>query len=200
MNAKFGRGAAILFYRGMSRFIGYFARGCLAIVPIAATLYILWWVVRTTDALIGVTIPGLGIVVAIALITFVGFLVSNVIGSRIYWLFDQLMQRVPFVKLLYTSIRDLIETFVGEKKQIGQPVSVRLSPENENRILGLLTRDDLRPFGLPDHVAVYLPQAYNIGGQVLAIRRDQVEPIKIAPSEMLTFMMSGGAAGPSSGG
>lgn len=179
----------------MTRFFGYFARGCLAIVPVAATIYILWWVVRTTDALIGVTIPGLGLVVAFGLITLVGFLVSNVIGSRIYQLFDRIMQRVPLVKLLYTSIRDLIETFVGENKQIGRPVSVRLSAGSESRVLGLLTRDDLSPLGLPDHVAVYLPQAYNIGGQVLAIHREHVEPIDVSSSEMLTFMMSGGASG-----
>lgn len=178
----------------MSRFLGYFARGCLAIVPISATIYILWWIVTTTDALLGVTIPGLGLIVTLGLITLVGFLVSNVIGSRIYGLFDHVMKQLPVVKLLYTSIRDLLAAFVGEQK-IGQPVSVRLTAESETRVLGLLTRNDLRPIGLPDHVAVYLPQAYNIGGQVLAIHRDQVEPIDIPSSEMLAFMMSGGASG-----
>src|SRR5690606_30849257 len=111
----------------MSRFIGYFARGCLALIPVAATVYILWPVVTATDALLGVSVPGLGIVVAIGLTTLVGFLISNVIGNRIYSLFDQLISKVPLVKLLYTSIRDLIQTFVGDKKTIGQAVSVRLS-------------------------------------------------------------------------
>lgn len=179
----------------MSRFIGYFARGCLALVPVAATLYILWAVIKATDTLVGVSIPGLGLVVAIGLITLVGFLLSNVIGRKIYSLFDHLMERLPLVKLLYTSIRDLIQTFVGDKKTIGQPVSVRLSPGSESRVLGLLTRDDLGPLGLPNHVAVYLPQAYNIGGQVLAVHRDNIERISASPSEMLAFMMSGGASG-----
>lgn len=178
----------------MSRFLGYFARGCLAILPISATAYILWWIVTTTDALLGVTIPGLGLLVALGLITFVGFLVSNVIGSKIYSLFDYLMKQLPVVKLLYTSIRDLLAAFVGEQK-IGKPVSVRLTAGSESRVLGLLTRTDLGQLGLPDHVAVYLPQAYNIGGQVLAVHRDQVEPIDIPSAEMLAFMMSGGAAG-----
>lgn len=179
----------------MSRFIGYFARGCLALIPVAATVYILWAVVTATDALLGVSVPGLGIVVAIGLTTLVGFLISNVIGNRIYSLFDQLISKVPLVKLLYTSIRDLIQTFVGDKKTIGQAVSVRLSKDSEIRVLGLLTRDDLSAMGFPDHVAVYLPQAYNIGGQVLAIPKSDVERVDIASSEMLTFMMSGGASG-----
>lgn len=178
----------------MSRILGYFARGCLALIPISATAYILWWVVTTTDALLRVTIPGLGLIVAVALITLVGFLVSNVIGSKIYSLFDHLMKQLPVVKLLYTSIRDLLAAFVGDQK-LGKPVSVRLSAGSESRVLGLLTRSDLSQLGLPNHVAVYLPQAYNIGGQVLAIHRDQVEPIDVPSSEMLAFMMSGGAAG-----
>jgi uncharacterized membrane protein len=166
----------------------------LALIPISATVYILWWVVRTTDALLGVTIPGLGLLVAIGLITLVGFLVSNVIGSKIYSLFDRLMKQLPVVTLLYTSIRDLLAAFVGEKK-IGRPVAVRISAQSESRVLGLLTRTDLGKLGLPDHVAVYLPQAYNIGGQVLAVHRDHVEPIDIPSAEMLAFMMSGGASG-----
>lgn len=178
----------------MSRFLGYFARGCLALIPVLATVYILWWVIRTTDALIGVTVPGLGLVVAIFLITFVGFLVSNVIGNKIYSFFDRLMKKLPVVKLLYTSIRDLLATFVGEQK-IGQPVSVRISPDSESRVLGLLTRNELGQLGLPDHVAVYVPQAYNIGGQVLAVHRNHVEPIDVPSAEMLAFMMSGGASG-----
>jgi uncharacterized membrane protein len=152
-------------------------------------------VVSTIDSVIGVTVPGLGLVTAVGLITLVGFLVSNVIGRRVYGLFNHLMERVPIVKLLYTSLRDLIETVVGTQRQIGQPVSVRLGPGNESRILGLLTRGDLTPLGLPYHVAVYLPQAYNIGGQVIAVHRDHVEPVPVSSSEMLTFMMSGGAAG-----
>lgn len=184
----------------MSRILGYFARGCLALVPISVTVYIIWWVIRTTDALVGVAvpaigkIPGMGLVVSICLITLVGFLVSNVIGSKVYSLFDRVMKKLPVIKLLYTSIRDLLATFVGEKK-IGKPVAVRISADSDSRVLGLLTRNDLSGLGLPDHVAVYLPQAYNIGGQVLAVHRDQIEPIDVPSGEMLAFMMSGGAAG-----
>ncbi len=179
----------------MKTFVGYFARGCLALIPLAATVYIIWAVITAMDGLLGISVPGLGLVIAVALITFVGFFVSNVVGRQIYELFDKIMGRLPVVKLLYKSIRDLLETFAGDQKTTGQPVSVRLSSTSEHRILGLLTRDDLSALGLPDHVAVYVPQAYNIGGQVLAIHRDQVEQLDVSSTEMLTFMMSGGASG-----
>lgn len=179
----------------MTRLLGFFARGCLALIPVIVTSYILWTLIRATDALVGVSIPGLGLLVAVSLTTLVGFLISNVIGRRVYWLLDQVMTRVPVVKLLYKSIRDLIQTFVGTNQSIGKPVVVRISPGSESRVMGLLTRDDLSALGLPDHVAVYIPQAYNVGGQVLAVHRDQVEHVAIPASEMLTFVMSGGASG-----
>lgn len=179
----------------MKRLLGFFARGCLALIPVMVTGYILWALITATDALVGVSIPGLGLVVAVGLTTLVGFLISNVIGRRVYLIMDQMMTRVPIVKLLYKSIRDLIQTFVGANQSIGKPVVVRISPDSESRVMGLLTRDDLSALGLPDHVAVYIPQAYNVGGQVLAVRRDQVEEVAIPASEMLTFMMSGGASG-----
>lgn len=199
----------------MSRLLGYFARGCLAIVPVAATIYILYVVVTALDALLGVSIPGLGIVVAVALITGVGFLVSNVIGRQVYWLADRTFARLPLVKLLYTSIRDLVSAFVGKKKSFGQPVAVRLTPNARFRLLGFMTRPDLAlPMGAgpattaheevdgstsaptePEYVAVYVPQAYNIGGQVLVVPADAVEPLETSSTELLTFMLSGGAAG-----
>lgn len=173
----------------------YFARGCLALVPLGTTLYIVWAIVTATDAVLGVTVPGLGLILALGFITLTGFALSNVLGRKLFEWFDAWMARLPVVKLLYTSIRDLLETFAGEKKTAGTPVRVRLGPQADVFLLGLLTRDDLSALGLPGHVAVYLPQAYNIGGQVVAVARDQVEAVETTSTEMLTFMMSGGAAG-----
>lgn len=180
----------------MKTLVGYFVRGCLALIPLALTVYVFWVLISTMDSLLGTTIPGLGLLVSIVLITTVGFLVSNVIGRTVYGWFDLMMGRVPVVKLLYKSVRDLLQTFAGEKKTTGRPVRVRLTPGSDTYILGLLTRDDLSPLGLFEHVAVYVPQAYNIGGQVLAIPRAQVEAVAVSSAEMLTFMMSGGASGP----
>lgn len=179
----------------MKLLFGYFVRGCLALIPLAATVYVFWALISALDSLLGLTIPGLGFMLAVGIITLVGFLVSNVIGRKVLGWFDVLMGHVPGVKLLYKSLRDLLQTFAGEKKTTGKAVSVRLDPNSETRLLGLLTRDDLSGLGLADHVAVYLPQAYNIGGQVIAIHRSQVELIDISSAEMLTFMMSGGASG-----
>ncbi len=179
----------------MNQMVRYFVRGCLATVPIVLTLYILFALVTGMDAWLGVGIPGLGLLLAIVLITLIGFGLSNVVGRRIFHLMDRQLARVPLVKLLYTSLRDLVGAFMGERKKFGRPVAVRPNPAVDIKWLGFLTREDLSPLGLPHHVAVYCPQAYNVAGQVLVVPRDSVEPLSVPSSELITFLVSGGASG-----
>lgn len=179
----------------MSRLLGYFARGCLVLIPVGLTLYAIYWLVNALDQLLGVTVPGLGVALALGLITTIGFLFSNVVGRNISALVDRLFARLPLVKVLYTSIRDLLHAFLGEERRFGQAVAFRLSADNETRLFGFMTRRDLEIFSLSEHVAVYVPQAYNIGGQVVAVPRALVEPLPVAPADMLTFLVSGGASG-----
>lgn len=179
----------------MSQILKYFARGMLAVLPIALTLYALYWVVAAFDELVGVSIPGLGLLLSLCLITFVGFLVSNVIGRGVINLFEAMLSRVPLVKLVYGSLKDVLQAFVGDKKTFGRPVSVQLENDSSICFFGFLTRDSLEFAALPEHVAVYIPQAYNIGGQVLAIPKERVTLLDMPPSELLTFMLSGGASG-----
>jgi uncharacterized membrane protein len=151
--------------------------------------------VSAVDDLLGIPIPGLGLVVVVTVTTLIGFALSNVIGRRIFNVTDRMLARVPLVKLLYTSIRDLIGAFMGQKRKFGRPVAVRPFPGSEIRLLGFLTRDTLAPLRLPGHVAVYFPQAYNVAGQLVAVPQELVEPLAVSSSELITFLVSGGASG-----
>jgi uncharacterized membrane protein len=179
----------------MNQMVRYFVRGCLATVPIALTLYILYALVTGMDALLGVGVPGLGLLLAVILVTLIGFGLSNVVGRRIFQMMDKQLARVPLVKLLYTSLRDLVGAFMGERKKFGRPVAVRPNPASDIKWLGFLTREDLSPLGYPHHVAVYFPQAYNVAGQLMIVSREQIEPLAVPSSELITFLVSGGASG-----
>lgn len=179
----------------LNRLVGHFVRGALATVPILATGYLLYWIISAIDGLLGIQIPGLGLVLAVAIVTLIGFLLSNVVGRRVFGITDRYLARVPLIKLVYTSIRDLINAFMGERKKFGRPVAVRPIPGSDVRFLGFLTRDDLRPLGFSDHVAVYFPQAYNVAGQVMIVPRSAVEPLDVLSSDLITFLVSGGASG-----
>jgi uncharacterized membrane protein len=122
----------------MKAFTKYFLRGLLVIAPTAITIYVVWRVVATIDAALRVSIPGLGLVLAAALIALVGFLVSNVLGQSLVTRADAVFARLPLVKLLYTSIRDLVGAFVGKKKVFDRPVAILL-PGGMRRMLGFVT-------------------------------------------------------------
>jgi uncharacterized membrane protein len=177
-----------------ARLLRYFVRGCLVLVPLAVTGWIVWATLSFVDQLLPIGIPGLGIVVTLSLVTLVGLLTSNVVGKRVFQITDRALSGMPLVKLLYTSIKDLIRAFVGDHKSFDQPAAVMLSPGGARK-LGFVTRDGLHALGLPDFVAVYFPQSYNFAGQLLVVPREQVELLDAPSSEVMTFIVSGGISG-----
>jgi uncharacterized membrane protein len=164
-------------------------------VPVVLTLYIFYLIFFKIDHILGFSIPGVGFLVTLAGITLIGFLVSNFLTRRLILLIDRLFIRLPLVKLLYSSIKDLIGAFVGDKKSFNKPVLVRLSPDSGASVLGFITAESLENLGLNDYAAVYVPQSYNFAGNLLLFPRDQVTPLDASSSEVMTFIVSGGVAG-----
>jgi uncharacterized membrane protein len=177
-----------------ARILRYFVRGCLVTVPLAITGWVVWTTLSFIDRLLPIGIPGLGIVVTLSLVTLIGLFTSNVVGKRVFQLTDRALSRMPLVKLIYTSIKDLIRAFVGDHKSFDQPAAVALTPGGA-RILGFVTREGLHALGMPDFVAVYFPQSYNFAGQLAVVPRAQVELLDAASSEVMTFIVSGGISG-----
>jgi len=99
------------------------------------------------------------------------------------------------VKLVYTSLKDIVGAFVGEKKKFNRPVLVALTKGGDVATIGFVTRNGLTELGLADHVAVYVPQAYNIGGNVVVVPSDRVTPLDADPAKVMTFIVSGGVTG-----
>ena len=104
------------------------------------------------------------------------------------------MKRVPIVRLLYNASKDLMNAFAGEKKSFNSSVRVRIDPNSDIWILGFVTAQDVSKLGLPNHVAVYLPQSYNFAGQLILVPASQVEAISVEGSDHMTFIVSGGVA------
>ncbi len=179
----------------MKRIATYFFEGLLFTIPLAVTLYVLYKVFVTVDGWLRIGIPGVGFVLTIAGIVVIGFLASNVLTRGILSLIDKLFGHMPFIKLLYTSIKDLIGAFVGEKKSFDRPVLVKLTPEGSAKAIGFITRDSLEAYGMEDHVAVYFPQSYNFAGNLLIFPRDQVEIMHADSADVMAFLVSGGVSG-----
>jgi uncharacterized membrane protein len=172
-----------------------FFEGLLILVPVVTTLYVAWLVLQTIDGWLNIPIPGVGFLVTVGLITLTGRYASTVFVRKMLDVLERMLIKAPFVKLLYTSLKDLIEAFMGEKRRFDQPVLVSLSPGGHAEAVGFVTRTDLEFLGLLDHVAVYFPQSYNFAGNVLVFPKDQVRPLEAESADVMAFIVSGGVSG-----
>jgi uncharacterized membrane protein len=145
--------------------------------------------------MVPVGVPGLGFALTVVVITLGGFLTSNVVGRAVFDIAERWLISVPLAKLIYTSIRDLLNAFVGDKKRFDRPVAVMLAPGSRIRALGFVTRDGLDSLGMGDQLAVYFPQSYNFAGYLAVVPRDQVEPLTVSTTDLMTFIVSGGVSG-----
>lgn len=177
----------------MNRLVRYFVNGLILSTPIAVTLYVCWRFFRAVDGWLNLPWHGAGFVVTLMLITLVGWLATTFLWNTLFGLVEGAMERLPLVRFLYNSLKEVLGAFVGEKKRFDRPVMVNLMPGGSARALGFLTRESLDYMGLPGMVAVYLPQSYNFAGQVLLFPAEQVTPlIGVGSSDAMAFIVSGG--------
>ncbi len=178
----------------MKKISQYFLQGLLVLVPVVVTGYVIYVIFSKIDGIFRFDIPGVGFLATIGLILAMGFVTSNLLASKVVLLVDRILARLPLVAMLYTSIRDLVHAFVGDKKSFNRPVQVAIDADNKIRVLGFITREDLSGLGIADSVAVYLPQAYNFAGNLLIVDRSRVSPLPANPGEVMKLIVSGGVA------
>jgi len=178
--------------------VKYFLRGLLICVPILVTVFILLWAFTGLDKVFGrllrIEIPGLGILATISAIFIIGLLASNFMGRKLFGFVEKIFTKLPLVKLLYGSIKDIVEAFAGEEKKFDKPVIVSLG-QSGAKVMGFVTNQTLENIGMTDYVAVYLPQSYNFAGNVLLFKKDSIQSLDIDSSKAMSFIVSGGVSG-----
>jgi uncharacterized membrane protein len=177
----------------MGRLARYFFQGLIVLVPVAVTAYVLWAVFAGLDSWVQLSIPGLGVVLVLVGVTGIGFLSSLVLTAPLIRLLEGTLERLPFVKLLYGSVKDLLSAVVGEEKRFDRPVLVRVGDGVE--VLGFVIRDSLDSLGVSGRAAVYVPQSYNFAGQTLIVPADRLTPLAVSGADAMTFAVSAAVAG-----
>ena len=176
----------------MSRLLNYFFRGVIVVAPVAVTIYVCFAIFTSIDNWLGFRVPGVGFLLTIVLITLVGVLASNLITRGLLAAVESTLERLPFVRLLYGSTRDLLNAFVGEKRRFDKPVVVTPVPQSGVRVLGFLTQESLTVIGMSDYVTVYVPQSYGFAGQLIVVPGTQVAPLAAESADVMAFIISGG--------
>jgi uncharacterized membrane protein len=179
----------------MKQIIKYFLNGLLFIIPLAVSVYLVYFIFTKVDGLLGLQIPGVGFLITVAFIMFLGFLGSNLITKSMLGIVDSTFKKLPFIKLIYSSVKDMISAFVGDKKRFDKPVLITLSRESEIKIVGFITNESLQNLGLADQVAVFAPSCYNLAGNLLIVPRTQITLLELDSADVMAFIVSGGIAG-----
>lgn len=171
-----------------------FLQGLILLSPIAITAYLIYFLFSRVDELIPFKSHGIGFLIIIAVITTVGYLGTRFFIGR--WLFDAfayVLEHTPGIKHVYSSIKDVVESFVGDKKRFNKPVWLCISYEPETWRVGFMTQREVNYMGIGDKVTVYLPHAYAISGWVVVTDSKNIRPIKeMTAAEAMKFAVSGG--------
>lgn len=176
------------------RTIQYFLQGLLILGPVSITVYFIYVIFDKIDSLLrpAINIPGLGFVIIIGFILFVGYVSSFFVMGRILSILDRFLEKTPGVKLFYSFVRDFFEAFAGNKKKFTHNVLACVDDTDVWRV-GFITQEDMSVFGMENYVAVYLPMAYSVAGNVYIVPKERVRPItSISASQSMKFAVSGG--------
>ena len=185
-----------------------FLTGLITILPLIATFYLLFWLAAAAESLLGRVIrkflsdeyywPGMGLLMALALIFSVGLLMRTWAVRRFVGYGEALLYRLPVIKSIYGAIRDFLGFFSeSNKDEFRQVVKVKVA-EPDMYLIGFVTRSNFTDFspqlGTQDTVAVYFPMSYQIGGYTVLMPRAAVEPIHISMEEAMKFVVTAGMA------
>ncbi|MDZ7741713.1 MAG: DUF502 domain-containing protein [Bacteroidota bacterium] len=179
----------------------YFLQGLLYLAPLSITAYVIYISFEYVDSLLdkyiekllGMSIPGLGILVIFVGLTLIGFLGSSIIFRPIARYLDRLISRAPLIKIIYTSLKDIFSAFVGKKKRFTEPVLIRINKDTELQKIGFVTNRDLSLLGIEgEKVAVYLPHSYNFSGNLFVVPVENVQKLDARPADVMKFIISAG--------
>lgn len=179
-----------------------FLQGLIAVLPIVATLAILWWLGTFTESFLGGIIqlflpeawyrPGMGLLIGVAVVFLIGLVVDAYIFQRFGEITEGILLRIPIVKTIYNGMRDIAHflTPSEERKEIGTPVLVRLA--NDIRVVGFVTGTKM-PFPCEEEsVAVYMPMSYQIGGYTVYIPKSRIEPLNMPVEQAMRMVLTAG--------
>lgn len=179
----------------MSKLANYFLNGLLIVAPITLTVYILVGIFMWLDGLLNLNgYPGLGLLTMLVLITIVGFIARSFAVRPLLVLMERILHRTPLVSIIYSSLKDLFDAFVGDNQKFNRPVLVCINEQPKAYRMGFATHDDLTALHRPDLLAVYYPHSYNFSGELQLVPKESVTYIDLPSSEVMKFVVSGGVS------
>ena len=193
------------------RLLQYFFQGLIVLAPIGITIWVVISLFNLVDDILPniihsitpslikkdiegnlIKMPGLGFIVVVSMVLLVGWLSSLFAVERLVALLDTILEKTPGIKFIYSSVKDFLEAFAGNKKKFDKPVLVNVDSVDVWRI-GFITQQSGVDFDLADHVTVYVPHSYAISGITYIVPRTRIRLLKnISAADAMKYTVSGG--------
>lgn len=174
----------------------YFFQGIIIISPIAVTAWAAYSIFDIIDTQIPSMPRGVGFLIVISSLIVLGWLGSTFfVWKFLIDFFDNILERTPFLKFIYGSVKDVVESFMGDKKKFNKPVLVKIRINPEVYQIGFITQKNLSKLGFENKVAVYMPHSYAVSGMLVIVDKENVTPLDINPSDAMKMAVSGGVTG-----
>ena len=190
---------------------GTFLQGLAITLPITLTLALLYWLAAIAEDFLGGLIrhlfpglqywTGLGILCAVAIVFVLGILMNAWFARRLMRLFDALLDRIPLVKSIYGSLRDIAVLLSDKdsKSRFKKVVAVRVA--EQVRLIGFVTVEDFAALSQSSKspgkasIGVYLPMSYQIGGFTVFVPESSLEPLDMSVEDAMRFTLTAGVSG-----
>jgi uncharacterized membrane protein len=187
----------------MKKLITYFLQGLLLIAPLAVTGYIVYKIFVSVDGLLSIyiqkylhkDIPGLGILIIFVALVLLGIAGETIFARPIKKLISRILDKLPFFKLIYSSINDLFSAIVGKERKFHNPVLVLIDKENNLWKIGFITQNKPLNVDAEELITVYCPYSYAISGEIFFVPSSSIRQISMPPTEAMKFIISGGVSG-----
>jgi uncharacterized membrane protein len=184
----------------MKRFLTFFLQGLILFIPFAITVAILFQLFDFFEGIfsvIGITENAalntvLGLLFTLAFITGMGILASTFVFKNFFSYVEDKLEHAPFIRHIYSPIKDFTNAFMGNKKKFNKPVLVMTNPQANIEEVGFITHEDLSDLKIKDKVAVYLPYSYSLSGRLVIVPLSQIKFIDADAAETMKFIVSGG--------
>jgi len=191
----------------------YLIAGLLVWVPLGITIWVLHFLLTSLDQILlvlpeaaqprvvlGFDIPGLGVVVAFLILFVTGVIAANFAGARLILAWEAVLGRIPFVKSIYSSVKQVSDTLLSSKGNAFRKALLVEFPREGSWTIAFLTgtpASSVAPHLPGDHVSVYVPTTPNpTGGYFLILPRAQVRELDMTVDEALKYIISMGVVSP----
>ena len=179
----------------MKKIINYFLQGLIFIVPIGVSAALIIYLYKNIGKIGPFSNDLLNILFLFITITLIGRLSSSIIASPFKVIFSRLLNKAPLLKTIYSSVKDLTKTFVGQKKGFKQAVFVKIFDNSSVERIGFITNKDLQSLNINEkRILVYIPHSYNFSGNLFVVDVKNITPIDAPSSEIMKLIVSGGVS------